>query len=840
MTSLEPKKKSKKTEKTHAMYINQHIKEKLNASEAASVIFNENGDIVNINNEAAVLFNLSPEKIIGQTLWKQPFFDGFKRKRLLALARRHFQLTRQGIPQQFTWVETRHKNKKPDLAYKIILSQSVIDGNLVYFAKLQDILQFKLVEWVLWSLAKINNYESITAIIDEVVKLCAEAYHADYAMVSLIENDKITQSVSVYHSKSIINKLSYSLVHSPCSMVYAENKVTYFADNVQKLFPQADFLQELNINSYLGGPISNANQQVVVGVLTILSKETIPMTSVYKNLFKLFLDRINLEVEKLLIQRELQLLASIPQEDPNPIIRIKPNGEVIYANQEGKVIINFWKKQHGGLPAKIINDIAETEMSKEILRDEISFQEKTYFLTFVGVKNFSQIIIYGTDITQLKRAEENILNLARYDSLTKVANRQYFEEKLIKTLAIHQTENQKLALLLIDLDNFKIVNDSLGHHIGDELLKITCKRMRRCLRENDFIARLGGDEFVVVLNKTDVDESTVVAKKINEVIARPFQLGEYSIDISCSIGIAIFPESASNAHDLLKHADIAMYHAKKSGRDNYTVFSNELHKVTHRRHSIIKKDLPFAAAKNQLYLSYQPVMDLKNDQLSGFESFLRWEHPNEGLIMPKEFITMAEQGGTINNIGQWGIEQSLSDFANKLSDVSKARLSLNISVVQIKDPRFMDSLLDTLNQYDIATDQIILDVSEHIMYMEIDNLKNKLQPIYEHGIMLSLDNFGSPQISLTKLAELPINYLKLDQNLLSNIEKEEKPRLLLGGIIKLAKSLNLIVVQKGVENKEQDQILKELECPLAQGNYYCPPVKIEKLGQFIKKYNGSK
>jgi predicted signal transduction protein with EAL and GGDEF domain len=349
---------------------------------------------------------------------------------------------------------------------------------------------------------------------------------------------------------------------------------------------------------------------------------------------------------------------------------------------------------------------------------------------------------------------------------------------------------------------------------------------------------LGGDEFIVMLNRTDADAATIVADKLNHVLSKPFQFGEYRMEITCSIGIAIFPDSGLNASDLLRHADIAMYQAKKSGKDRYTLFSNQLHYVQHQRHNIIKKDLKHAAARNQLTLEYQPQFNLADGKIIGFEALLRWNHPDQGLIFPAEFIPLAEQTGTISTIGQWAIEQAISDFSKFILPLHpKAKLSLNVSLMQISDARFLDTLCDSLASYSLSNDYLILDVSEHIMATSMKEIYKALDDIHERGIKISLDNFGGPHVSLSKLLELPIDYIKLDQRLLYGMEDHDKQRQLLAGILELANKLNLHVIQKGIENLEQSEILKSLGYELVQGYHYCQPVDINELQKFLKAYH---
>lgn len=800
----------------------------LNECKQGVIVFDEDGKIIAVNHQAAQILSLPAKQLVNDLLWPQLQLDNFAKKRLFVRARQHFQRVKEGIPQQFVWLEK--KGDKPVLALNIVFSQTLLDGRPIYTAQLDDVLQLKMTEWVLWSLAKISNHEKITDIIDEILFLASRAFDADYALVSLVDDNQVASSISFYHADKKAGNMSYSLKNTPCDIARKKQKICHYAQQVREQFPKDYLLQKFKAESYLSGPITNA-QSNVVGLLTLIATKPIAINDFNNILFRLFLDRIGLEVEKLLYQKELQLLASLPKQDPNPVMRMRPDGHVVFANQKGEEILGHWQQKSQGLPEKIMQDIRKARDSGQIITNEIDVDNKTYLLTLVWIADFKQINLYGTDISSLKKAQQRILNLAHYDALTQIPNRQYFEEKLQANIA----NNEKTALLLIDIDNFKIINDSLGHPVGDRLLKIVSQRMQGCLREGDFIARLGGDEFIVILSGSTKDSATTVAEKINDQLAKPFQFGDYSLDATCSIGIAFFPDPASSASTLLKQADIAMYQAKKSGKNQYAIFSNQLHGSTYRRQKYLKKELLTATAKNELFIGYQPYFNLQTAAVSGVEAFLRWQHPKEGLIFPAEFIPIAEQTGTIYTLGQWSIEQAISECATTLAADDGCKLSLNISLTQINDPRFMDTLLGSLAQYQISADHIILDISEHILASGAKDI-NRLNTLRKHGIRLSLDNFGSLQVSLTQLAELPIHFLKLDKKLLDNLADQRNSYQLLSGIIELAKKLDITVIQKGVEKKEQHELLKSFGCLYAQGNYYCPPAQLKELQLFIKEH----
>ncbi len=808
------------------------VQQLIDPSQDGIIAFDMQGKIIAINKQAAQFLGSNPDTLTNQFIWQQVKLTSHPRKRQFIQARQCFMLALQGMTQQFTWIEKIFQ--KPVLAYNVMINKAELHGTSVIFARLVNILQAKMIEWVLWSLAHIGNHSELNGVIDEILKIVSDAFTADYASVCLVDSQRMARTVSYYVNGKKKKNISYSLPDTPCDAVI-ENKSICHITNVQQAFPNDDLLVKMKVDSYLAGPIINA-QNEAVGLLSILTLRKLEMDELNTTLFRLFLGRIDLEIERLLNQRRLQFLASIPQQDPNPVIRILPAGNVIFANNQGKIILQHWGNKSPGIPDQLLKEAHKAQITRQVVRTEMEADAKIYLFTLVWMDEFKQINIYGTDITQLKSTEQIMLNLARFDTLTQIANRQYFEEKLAEKIHEHQIEDKHLGLLLIDLDNFKTINDTLGHPVGDKLLKAATKRMVRCIRQKDFIARIGGDEFIVLIHHANTNTAQLIAEKIINVLSRMFQFGDYQMKISASIGIALYTGNGQTTSDLLQHADLAMYQAKKSGKNNYAVFSKSLHYVQDKRNENIRKELKLAVAKKELYIEYQPQIDIISNKIIGIEALLRWQHPNEGLILPGEFIPLAEKTGCIHSISHWLIEQSLHEYHILLNNKFSGKLSINISLLQLNDARFIDSLNDKLAKEHIHKEQVILDISERIIAPHFNKISRYLRKIHKHGIQICLDNFGSPQVSLPKLLALPLDYIKLDQQLLTGIEKNQKNHMLLQGIIKLANDLGIKAIQKGVETAEQHQIIKSSGCQYAQGYLYCKPIGFLQLQKFIERY----
>ncbi|MBA2651023.1 MAG: EAL domain-containing protein [Tatlockia sp.] len=824
----------KQTHHQEDLKTDEKIKRNLQLSKDCVIVFDLNGKVLLFNEAAARNFPFFTENVIGQKLVKLISLKALPHKRLFNKVIHYFSLTVRGVPQQFQWIT--HKAKKPTEAYNVLLTVTNCYDSKVIIVRIIDSLEEKTLEWVLLSLAKIGNRGSINDVIDDVTKLAAKVFQTDYALVNLIDDKNEVHTVSNFFKAEKQNNISYPLANSPCELVCKEKKIFHFNNDLQTKFPKSIFLRNLNLRGYLGGPLFSSTGKVT-GVLFLMSENKIELNSLNKSVFRLFIHRISLEIERLISNKKLQFLASFPEQAPNPIISIRTNGEVLYSNKSGSELLHYWSRNEGKIPLKLIEACQQAQQHNEVIRKEFEVDRQVYLFTLSGVQNFSQINIYATDISDLKFAQEKMRDLANNDRITGIANRQYFDTTLTKNIIEAKKNEQQFALLLIDLDNFKSVNDTLGHHIGDFLLKTLARRISGCIRRGDFIARVGGDEFVVLLKVKEQGGVAFVAEKINRALATPFELGDYHIETSCSIGISFYPQNGTTNSELLKNADIAMYQAKKKGRNQFVMFSNTKDFGQSKRHNIIKRDLKNSYLNDQLYIDYQPQFDLNSAKIVGFEAFLRWRHPKQGLISPNEFIPLAEQTGSIYSIGYWVINQALEDYKKTMMPITDSKLSLNITLTQLNDQKFLDYLCENIERLNLNNNRVVLDIAEQNPTLQHLQLDEHLLAIHNEGIQLSLDNYGSAQSSLSRLLEVPINIVKIDHNYLHSLEEHPRNKAFIGGIIDLAHKLDLQVFQKGVENESQNDVLKSLGCQFAQGFYYCPPLPIHVLQIYLNKYS---
>lgn len=440
------------------------------------------------------------------------------------------------------------------------------------------------------------------------------------------------------------------------------------------------------------------------------------------------------------------------------------------------------------------------------------------------------------DITQLRKNEQEIRYRAYHDSLTDLPNRTLFQERIENALSRNKTSSDKLALLFIDLDGFKYVNDTLGHEVGDKVLIQVAKRLNRVIGENDTLARHGGDEFLLMLESLKSIEKTIdIAKSILSVVSDVFHLDNQEIYISASIGITIAPKDGETPDELIRKADMAMYYAKAQGRNNYQFFKDSIADNSIRQLSI-KSQLNHALQKNQFLLYYQPKIDLKTGRICGAEALIRWRKEDGSIVPPGVFMEVAEQSGLIIPMSEWVFQEACKQLAQWLPFLDKDFiLSVNLSAQHFKKKRLVDFVIATLVHHKIPFAQFELELTESVVMDDPQNSISKLKTLRDMGINLSIDDFGTGYSSFNYLKDLPINIIKIDRSFIMNIEKSKKDLSLVESIINIAHILGLNVVAEGIESAESGELLRDIKCDIAQGYFYDKPLPADEFGRYLKE-----
>ncbi len=569
----------------------------------------------------------------------------------------------------------------------------------------------------------------------------------------------------------------------------------------------------------------------------------------------------NFDITKRRNQEEQLNQASILYNNTTESVVItNPEGIVIATNKAFTDITGYEESEVvGGTPSRWKSDKHEQSfyqnMWHELLetdqwRGEICNRRKDgevypALLTINAVRNKKQKLTHFvsllTDLSSIKKTQEKIEFLAHHDSLTRLPNRLLFSARLEQAISRADREKEKIAVLFLDLDNFKSINDSLGHSMGDKVLQKVAGRLTILIREQDTIARLSGDEFAIVLEQIDDETAAAhVAKKILDSIQQPIHIGSHEFNISVTIGISQFPDNGIEIDTLIKNADAAMYKAKEKGKGQYCFYTKEL---TERANSRMKIEslLRRALDKNEFTVNYQPQYEAVNDRMFGCEALLRWKNDELGAVSPNEFIPIAESTGLIIKIGEWVLTESCRQAKSWIdSGYLFERISVNVSGQQITHSDIVNTVKSALEKTGLEAQNLELEITESVIMEQPEKAIGTLEKLKEIGISLAIDDFGTGYSSLSYLKLFPINKLKIDRSFIKDIQDNDDDVAIVQAIIALSKSLDLSVIAEGVEKEEQQKALIEYGCDEIQGFLHSKPAnatEITKMLNSIQRQN---
>lgn len=464
-----------------------------------------------------------------------------------------------------------------------------------------------------------------------------------------------------------------------------------------------------------------------------------------------------------------------------------------------------------------------------LIHKKLTFYEKHTLLIWLLIGMFiimgSLIVLLIMNIEKRKIQEKKIKKLAYYDILTGLPNRTYLNETLKNELEVAKTSGIGGVVFFIDVDNFKILNDTFGHGFGDEILVDIGKRFKELVGEDKFIARLGGDEFIILLK--NINDRTVIDNILNEIVSsfeKPFYIEEKEFYLTISIGVTLYPKDGDNLDELLKNADTAMYRAKDSGRARYVYFEKDMNEKSFEKMQMQNK-LRNAIENDELVLYYQPKVDLKNNEIIEYEALIRWISPDYGFVPPDRFISIAEESGLISKLGAWVFERAC-EFSKKINNNSKDNIivSVNVSVVELMNVNYISTIKKILEKIEVNPKSIGIEITETALMESFETNEAILNELIELGIQVSLDDFGTGYSSLNYLKKIPTNILKIDKSFVDDIKNDEIDETIIKAIIEIAHKLNLEVVAEGVETEEQKDKLKEYKCDQIQGYLISKPL----------------
>ncbi len=501
-------------------------------------------------------------------------------------------------------------------------------------------------------------------------------------------------------------------------------------------------------------------------------------------------------------------------------------------NKQGN---HFWGELH---VAPVVNETDEYHFSDKLFENTDTTWRTSKLQNPKEKKHISHYIAILVDVTERKAMEEQLIHQATHDYLTNLPNRLLLQDRITQTIAFAKTSKKITAVFFLDLDNFKLVNDGLGHGIGDLLLQEVANRLNNNLRSTDSIARIGGDEFVIVVYPLNSDDQCIaLAHKLLDELRKPIIIEDREFNITASLGISCYPKDGDDYEILIRNADTAMYQAKDDGKDNFKFFTHQMNTVASHRLTL-QNDLYAALENEEFFLVYQPVVNTRTQQILGVEALIRWQHPKLGLIPPSDFITAAEESGLILPISKWVLEQACRQLCQWHKQGLKITMSINVSVRQIRYSNLLQIVRKALNQAGhLAAEYITLELTESIFMDKSEEILKKLSNLKKLGLKIAIDDFGTGYSSLAYLKDLPVDKLKIDRMFISDLDQSKATAAITKAIITMANGLGLSIIAEGAEKQAEIDYLQTIGCEVVQGYFYSKPVIADDLMKQIKKEN---
>jgi len=628
---------------------------------------------------------------------------------------------------------------------------------------------------------------------------------------------------------------------SMAGMIFNESRTTAIADCRNDTRVRPEMIQRFNIRSALGVPLRADGR--VIGVLMSVGRRDVHEYSAQEiMLMEDFAQEAAMVVHARMLRdqsaRAEQRYQRLNQLAPDAIFLLDPDLCVREVNAAAAGLLGEMPEllQGRDLAEFVVGDMQQLQRLAAGL-EEGSQHFEASILRSDGKRIPVQIHAnrpmpdepliqaFFRDISVIQQSREELQHLAHHDPLTLLPNRLLFHDRLSHALELARREGGQLAVLFVDLDRFKIVNDTLGHPVGDKLLQAVALRIKSRLREEDTLARLGGDEFILLLEKLgDAQEAALVAQKLVDAFVQPFAVDEHEMFLSCSIGISLFPMDGQNSATLVRNADMAMYRAKEQGRNSFQFYTQELTASAVER-VVLENALRRALERGELLLHYQPQIDLSSGLLIGAEALIRWQHPEMGLVSPDRFIHIAEENGLIRPIGEWVLFSACEQMrAWRDQGFMLPSIAVNLSGHQLKKAGFVDQVRQVLRETRIEPGWLELEVTESFIMNQADEAIDMLDRLKEMGVQLAIDDFGTGYSSLTHLKRLPVHKLKIDRLFVQGIPQDSNDAAIARAVIALGKSMQLRVIAEGVETEQQRDFLRAEGCDEAQGFLYSRPV----------------
>ncbi|MFQ5763912.1 MAG: putative bifunctional diguanylate cyclase/phosphodiesterase [Rhodospirillales bacterium] len=543
--------------------------------------------------------------------------------------------------------------------------------------------------------------------------------------------------------------------------------------------------------------------------------------------------------ERMTALEETASVARLSEENPNPVLRVTAEGSVLYANAPAAALLAHLGIDVGdGLPSDWRRAVDQAAQRKTGVDMELQCGERFLALTLQPVVDADYVNIYGRDITKRKEAEEQIVN---YDDLTGLPNRALFQDRLKQVLGLARRTGKLAAVHLIDVDHFKDINESMGHDAGDDLLRGIAERLVGCVRTSDTVARLGGDEFgVIQVEPTDADGVAVLAQKLLTCLDQPFRIADRDVHAGASIGITVFPEDADNPEEVLRNADMALYHGKGDERGTYRFFVAKMNDEIQRRRSI-EDDMRKSLEQGDFVLHYQPKLHIGTGRVTGMEALVRWNHPEQGFMSPAEFIPVAERSRLIEPLGEWVLREACA--RNKAwtdAGLAPAKVAVNLSAVQLRDSGLTALVKEILDETGLDASQLELEITESLAMRNAEASIKLFDELSRIGVSLSIDDFGTGYSSLSYLRNFPVQRIKIDKAFIDDINDDDNSGAIARAVTTLGQSFGMEITAEGVETECQLAFLTQLGCDEIQGYYFSRPLPEAELRVFLTGFEDAR
>lgn len=544
------------------------------------------------------------------------------------------------------------------------------------------------------------------------------------------------------------------------------------------------------------------------------------------------------------IEARMRILSSALEQTADLVLIADVNGIIEYVNPAFEATTGFQRDEVTGKTPRLLRSgkhddafyqrLWETILRGDVFRDvlinmrkdgSIYYEEKNITPIRDAEGHITHFVSTGKDISERMRTQERLHYMAHHDALTKLPNRTLFMDRLRQAMARASWHKRLIAVMFLDLDRFKNINDSLGHLVGDQLLIQLTQRLSSGVRAGDTIARFGGDEFAIMLDDIASEQDiSSLAKKILDTMISSFVIQDHEFFITASIGVSIFPNDGDDPETLLRNADVAMYRAKDMGRNNYQFYSNEMSARAFERLTL-ENSLRHALKRNEFSLFYQPQVEIKTRRIVGVEALLRWQHPDLGTVLPSDFIPLLEETGLIVQVGDWVLQNALEQTARwHKAGYDDLKISINLSGRQFNNPEFVRTLESTIRDTSLSPRTIELELTESMLMRNASKTISALNTLHQLGISIAVDDFGTGYSSLNYLRRFPISTLKIDRSFIRDVITDPDDRAITTAIIVMAQSLNLVVIAEGVETEDQMIFLESLDCNQVQGNIFSAAV----------------